>query len=321
MAPACRTYRDWLLKARLVMSVKPVQSPKSLWLLVILLLTGLGWGLTISLATIATASGIDPLTVALWSALAGALVLTVVLLASRKRPPMDGPHLRFYLVTGFLGTAFPHALSFYAAIHLPAGVRAIVFALIPMITLVLSIGLSMEKANARRFTGILLGLLAMLVMFLPGVQVPLPGQVFWTLVSLAVATSYAVENVYISLKRPTELDAVTALWGMTVAGTLMLLVTLWLADAPYLLPFEASTAELAILLMAVVHLCAYAGLLYMLSHGGVVFASQVSYIVTPAAVMWGVVLLSEEISLSILLALVLIMGGLALIKPRRKGEE
>ena len=71
----------------------------------------------------------------------------------------------------------------------------------------------------------------------------------------------------------------------------------------------------------VVHLGAYAGLLYMLSHGGVVFASQVSYIVTPAAVMWGVVLLAEDISLSILLALVLIMGGLALIKPRRKDEE
>jgi drug/metabolite transporter (DMT)-like permease len=138
---------------------------------------------------------------------------------------------------------------------------------------------------------------------------------------LAAATSYAVENVYISLKRPAELDAATALWGMTVAGTFMLLVTLWLADAPYLLPFDAGTAELSIALMAVVHLGAYAGLLYMLSHGGVVFASQVSYIVTPAAVMWGVVLLSEEISLSILLALALIMGGLALIKPRRKGEE
>ena len=303
------------------MTATSIQSPKSVWLLVIvLLLTGLGWGLTISLATLATASGIDPLTVALWSALAGALMLSVVLLVRGLRPPMDGPHLRFYLVTGFLGTAFPHALSFYAAIYLPAGIRAIVFALIPMITLLLSIMLCMEKANVRRFTGILLGLLAMLVMFLPGVQVPLPGQLFWTLVSLAAATSYAVENVYISLRRPAGLDAAAALWGMTVAGTGMLLVTLWLAGAPYLLPFEGTSAELSILLMAAAHLGAYAGLLYMLSHAGVVFASQVSYIVTPAAVMWGVLLLDEEISLSIVLALALIMAGLSLIKPQRKDE-
>ena len=300
------------------MSVRSIRSPGPAWLVVILLCTGLGWGLTISLATLATATGIDPLTVALWSAAAGALLLTAIVLVRGKRPPLGGEHLRFYLVTGFFGTAFPHALSFYAAMHLPAGVRAIVFALIPMITLVLSILLSLETASVRRLTGIVLGFLAMLVMLLPGVQVPLLGQVFWMLVSLAVAISYAAENVYISVKRPADLDAVTALWGMTVAGAIMLLVTLWLADAPYLLPFDASTAELSILLMAVVHLGAYAGLLYMLRHGGVVFASQVSYIVTPAAVMWGVVLLSETISLSIFLALGLILCGLALIKPGQK---
>jgi len=299
------------------MSAVTASSPKSAWLVIILLCTGVGWGLTISLATFATATGLDPLTIALWSAMAGAVILTVVLLVCGKRPPLDGEHLRFYLVTGFVGTAFPHALSFYAAIHLPAGVRAIVFALIPMITLVLSLGLSLESVNLRRFAGILLGLLAMLVMFLPGVEVPLPGQVLWTLVSLAAAASYAVEEVYISLKRPAGLDAGTALWGMTIAGAVMLLIVVWLAGAPLLLPLDASIAELSILLMAIVHLGAYAGLLYMLSHGGAVFASQVSYIVTPAAIVWGVVLLGEEISLSIILALVLILCGLALIKPHR----
>mgnify|MGYP000692650553 CR=1 FL=1 len=125
------------------MSVVSIQSPRSAWLVAILLLTGLGWGLTISLATLATASGIDPLTVALWSATAGALLLTTIVLVRGKRPPLGREHLRFYLVTGFFGTAFPHALSFYAAIHLPAGTRAIVFALIPMIALVLSIMLSL----------------------------------------------------------------------------------------------------------------------------------------------------------------------------------
>ncbi|MEM9472603.1 MAG: EamA family transporter, partial [Pseudomonadota bacterium] len=100
------------------MSLATVRSPGSVLLVIVLLLTGLGWGLTISLATLATASGIDPLTVALWSAFAGALMLSVVLLVRRLRPPLDAVHLRFYLVTGFLGTAFPHALSFYAAIHL-----------------------------------------------------------------------------------------------------------------------------------------------------------------------------------------------------------
>ena len=300
------------------MSSEAVSTSKSLWLLAVLLCTGIGWGLTISLATFATATGIDPLTIALWSALLGSLILTGVLLLRSKRPPLDREHLQFYLVTGFLGTAFPHTLSFYAAIHLPAGMRAIVFALIPMITLALSISLSLERPSLRRFTGIMLGLLAMLAMFLPGLQVPLPGQLFWTLVSLAVAVSYALEDVYISVKRPAGLDAATALWGMTIAGSLMLLGAVWLTGAPLMLPFDASHAELSIVLMAVVHLGAYAGLLYMLSNAGAVFASQVSYVVTPAAIVWGVVLLDETLSLSIVLAMVLIMCGLTLIKPQQK---
>ncbi len=81
-------------------------------LIAVLLLTGIGWGLTISLATVATSTGISPLTVALWSALSGAIILSIVMLLRRKRVLLDRQHLVFYAITGFVGTAFPHALSF-----------------------------------------------------------------------------------------------------------------------------------------------------------------------------------------------------------------
>jgi drug/metabolite transporter (DMT)-like permease len=54
----------------------------------------------------------------------------------------------------------------------------------------------------------------------------------------------------------------------------------------------------------------------MINNGGVVFGSQVSYIVTPSAVIWGIVLLAEPLTVTISVSLVLIMAGLALIKPR-----
>lgn len=288
---------------------------RTIVLLGVLLFTGVSWGLTISLATIATASGINPLTVALWSALSGSILLCGVLLVRRFRPPLSLAHLVFYAITGFVGTGFPHALSFQVAMHLPAGNRAIVYALIPMITLVISFVLVVERPSLRRFAGIAIGFVAMLIMLLPGAQAPLPGQYFWTFVTLFIAISYAVENIYVGLKRPANLDAICALWGMTTAGALMLLPVVWLLGAPVMLPFDGSLAEGALLLSTVSHLLAYSGLLYMLNHGGVVFASQVSYIVTPAAVVWGIVLLNERLSAAIALSLVLIMAGLALIKP------
>ena len=292
-----------------------VAAPKLVLLLAILLFTGISWGLTISLATIATGSGIHPLTVALWSALAGCLILSIIVAMRRKPIRLDRAHVTFYAVTGFVGTAFPHALSFVVATHMPAGNRAIIYALIPMITLVISIVLALETASLKRFAGIGLGLAAMLIMLLPGAHVPVEGELFWTFVTLVIAISYAVENVYVGLRRPDGLDGITALWGMSTAGAIMLAPAVALSGVPLLLPFDASLAEAAILLSTVSHLLAYSGLLYMISNGGVVFGSQVSYIVTPAAVVWGMVLLGEQLTAGITVALVLIMAGLALIKP------
>ena len=66
-------------------------------LLAILLFTGISWGLTISLATIATSTGIAPMTVAFWAALIGAVVLTGVILDA----------INDILVTADLGTVCP----------------------------------------------------------------------------------------------------------------------------------------------------------------------------------------------------------------------
>ncbi len=303
-----------------VMSVEGLAAApvRTALLVCVLLGTGIGWGLTISLATIATSTGLSALTVALWSALSGSIILSVIVALRRKRLVLDKAHLAFYAVTGFVGTAFPHALSFQVAMHLPAGNRAIVYALIPMITLGMSILMAIEKPSWKRFGGISLGLAAMAILLLPGAHVPVEGELFWTAVTLVIAISYAVENVYVGLRRPSRLDGVTALWGMTTAGALMLVPAVWLSGAPMLLPFDFSIAEGAILLSTLSHLLAYAGLLFMISNGGVVFGSQVSYIVTPAAIIWGIVLLGEQLTLGISISLALILAGLALIKPNPK---
>jgi drug/metabolite transporter (DMT)-like permease len=304
-----------------MMSDTPVASPKLLLLLAILAFTGVSWGLTISLATIAISTGFHPLTVAFSSALLGAVVLSIVVAMRRKRLVLDAAHLKFYAVTGFIGTAFPHALSFQVAAHMPAGNRAIIYALIPMITLLMSIAIAVEKASARRFTGIVLGLAAMMIMLLPGAHVPVEGELFWTFLTLLIALSYAFENVYVGLHRPGGLDGLTALWGMTTAGAAMLVPAVAVSGAPMLVPFDFNLAEGAIALSTVSHLLAYSGLLYMLNHGGVVFGAQVSYVVTPAAIVWGIVLLGEPLTLTITISLVLILAGLALIKPKPSARK
>ncbi|MEQ8450025.1 MAG: DMT family transporter [Nitratireductor sp.] len=280
-----------------------------------LLATGLSWGATVSLATLATADGHHPMSVALWNAGVGLAILSVVLLIRGKRPPIDGAWLIFYAVTGLIGTAAPHTLTFFAADNLPAGPRAVVYALIPMMTLLGSVLIGLERARLRRFAGLLIGFVAVGLMIDPNFQAAGPDHVFWMGCALAAVTCYAVENLYVAKRRPPHVDTPTMLWGVTFASMLWLIPALAAMDLPILPPTRIDRDEAALLAMAGLHLGAYGGLFFMIQRAGAVFASQVSYVVTPAGVLWGLVLLDESLSLRVALATGLVLVGLSLIRP------
>ncbi|MDJ0895647.1 MAG: DMT family transporter [Alphaproteobacteria bacterium] len=292
----------------------------ALWPSLVLLAAGAGWGLTISLATVAMSTGLHAITVALWSSIAAFALLTLWLIVRRTRPPLDGQHLRFYAVAGLLGTALPHVLSFYAAAHLPAGLRAVVLASVPMLTLGLALAVALEKPSARRFFGLLLGAVAIALLFRPDIGGARADHVFWMLLMLITSLSYASESVYVALRRPAGLHPMTALWGMTLAALILLIPTTLLAGASLALALPWGVAELAIVLTAAIHVVCYASFLFLIGRAGAVFASQVAYIVTPAGVLWGAWLLSEQVSAAIVTSTALVLAGLALIRPQR-GEE
>lgn len=290
-------------------------STSPLLLRAILVVSGLSWGATVSLATLATAGGHHPMTVALWSALVGLAVLTGVMVLRRRGPPHDRRTLLFYALVGLFGTALPHTLTFYAAAHLAAGPRAIVYALIPLMTWLVSLTLGLERGLLRRFAGLALGFAAVALLIDPNFRAAGPNHVFWMGVALGAAACYAVENVYVSLKRPAALDTPALLWGVTLAAVLWLTGALLALELPILPPASLDGDEAAVVAMALLHLGAYGGLFVAIRQGGAVFASQVSYIVTPAGVVWGLILLDEAASLRVAAATALVLLALFLIRP------
>ena len=76
------------------------------------------------------------------------------------------------------------------------------------------------------------------------------------------------------------------------------------------------TAEWALFCSTLSHVVAYSGFIWLVGKTGAVFASQVAYIVTIAAVLLSVWFLDESYSAWIWGALVLMIVGLALVRPR-----
>ncbi|MEM7427213.1 MAG: DMT family transporter [Pseudomonadota bacterium] len=289
------------------------------WL--VLVAAGLTWGLTFSLMKIATESGAHPIGLTLWNAILGILFLGFINIVRRRPVPLGARHLKFYAIASVLGTSVPGTAYFYAAIHLPTGVLAITIAAVPMLTFLAAAVMRIDRWSALRLTGVLLGLLAVCLIVLPDTALPDPGSAVWMLAALFSAVCYTAENIYLTLRRPPEVDSMTLLIGMFAVAILSLAPVVLYADAWVPLAVPPGKVELAIILMSVINALAYAAFIYLVGLAGPVFASQMGYLVTLSGVAWGILIFSESHSGWIWAALAAMMAGLALVQPREHDSD
>jgi drug/metabolite transporter (DMT)-like permease len=295
----------------------PVTTLMRWWPQLLLVALAIAWGATVSLTTIFMESGINPLVASFWSGVIGFLLLSGYLIGRGLRPPMNARHLVFYVICGFLGTALPNVTAFASAAHLSAGVRSILFALIPMMTLLMTAALGREKTGVKRMLGLILGAASVLVLLTPGDTAVTPAQYIWLLASIATVTCYALENVYIDLRRPAGLDSFVALWGMMLAASLMTLPVLLWRSEPLTPPLGLGKVELSFYLMSMLNVLCYGGYIVLIGTTGPVFASQTSYLTPPTGILWGVLMLGETVTATIVASVVLALMGMALVRPRK----
>ncbi len=290
------------------------------WPQMLLVVLAVAWGATVSLTTIFMESGIDPLVASFWSSVIGFGLLSGYLIVRRTWPPTSGRHLVFYAVCGFIGTALPNVLAFASAAHLSAGVRSIVFALIPMLTLVMTVGLGRERAGTLRILGLILGVTSVLVLLTPGATSVTPTQFIWLAAAIGTAICFALENVYIDLRRPAGLNSFMALWGMMLMASLMTGAVVAWRGVPMPPPLGFGKVELSFYLMSMLNVLCYGGYIVLIGKAGPVFASQTSYLMPPAGILWGVILLGELVTATIVASVVLVLAGVALVRPREGAD-
>lgn len=279
--------------------------------------TGAAWGLTHPLTKMAVSTGYSALGIMFWQLVIVAAISGVALILRGRRPPLHREALILYAVIALLGTILPDFLIYTAAVHIPAGILAILMAISPLISLPIALALGVERFSVRRLLGALIGLAAILLMVGPDGGLSSRTEALWSLVVLCAVVFYAAQGNFISWYGQTEVGAMRMLFGATVAAMIVIGPAV-LASGQFIDPrVEWTTAEWAILGTGSLHAVAYAGFLALVSRAGPVFASQVSYIVTSTGVFLSMVLLSEAYSGWVWLAFALVMLAITLVQPRR----
>jgi drug/metabolite transporter (DMT)-like permease len=223
-------------------------------------------------------------------------------------------------VLAVVGITVPNLLYYFAAPHLSAGILAITISTVPLFTYALMLALRFESLVARRFTGIVVGMIAILLLVLPDHGFSSADASFWILVVLFCAICYSIENDYIGHGVAPSLDIRELLFGSNLvasAAQFPLAIGLGVAE-----PWDwlLSPAGLAIAALAIGSGLAYAMFFYCIKTAGAVFASQCAYAVTISGVIWGIIIFSEQHSAWLWIALAVLLFGLVLVSPNRDAE-
>lgn len=291
------------------------------WLPFVLVLTiGTLWGATFSIGKIAVMHGIPPTAYAFFqSAGAGLALLLLALLRGEIARPR--PRLLLYgLAAGTLGLTLPN-INFTTVIrHLEAGTMSVIITLAPLATYVGALALGLERRSLLRVAGLLCGLAGALVLLVPGATVPGVDQSHWVLLAVLTPLCYAAQSLFAARYLPVGIGsqrlARLMLFGAALTSGLAMVAT----DSVYL-PRGLGTAEIAMLLQIAVSSVAYVILFEVLRRAGPVYFSQVGYVVTVTGVLWGVAIFGERPTPWLVLAALLVLGGLFLVSRRPRGDE
>jgi drug/metabolite transporter (DMT)-like permease len=283
----------------------------------ILLVLGAAWGITQPLAKIAVSEGYRHFGIIFWQFAVAAVLLSLINRSRRQPLPFTAPHVALYVTIALIGTLLPNSASYTAAIHLPSGVISILLSLVPMLAFPIALALGIDRFSLPRLAGLCLGLSAILVIALPEASLPAPGMVWWVPVAMIAPLFYAVEGNFVARFGTMGLDAVQVLLGASLVGIVLAaplaaMTGQWISPLP---PYGAP--DLAILASSVAHVIAYTGYVWLVGRAGSVFAAQVSYLVTGFGILWAKLLLGEVYSPWVWAALLLMLGGLFLVQPRK----
>ncbi len=260
---------------------------------------------------------VHPLWIVTVRTIAGGLALLAVLALRGRRLPSD-PRLWAHLaLLGTFNNAVPWAGVAWAQQFIPSGLAALLMALVPISTLLISFGVGLERFTVSRFAGLATALAGVAVIV--GDDIDDTGRLVAILVVVGVTVMYAISAVYAKSviagrERPLELAT-----GQILMAAVMTAPVAWLF-APLPVRAEVTAGIVAALLtLGVVGTgLAYLTFYTLIERVGATNSSLVTYLIPVVAIVLGALVLGERLGLAALAGGALVVAGIWLAQARQR---
>ena len=257
-----------------------------------------------------------PVSIASWRVSLGAVVLLVIALLIGQRFPRGFREWRKIFFVGCLNSAIPFFLISWGQQFISSAETAVLMAMGTFYALIVSHFTSHdERINLPRALGVGVGFIGVLVLVFWDINAAGMGSLVGQLAVIVAGCSYATSSIV--SRRLTHLPMISTSAATLMSASIYMIPLAFVLEDP--LPADVARSSWFALAYLGVVASALAMTLrfFIIRANGAVFMTMVGYLVPMFGVLWSTLYFANAINLQTLVALVLILIGIALT---RKGS-
>lgn len=284
----------------------------------LLLVTGVAFGCSFPLGKMAVTAGVAPAMWALVICLGAGISVLLAAQLFEDTPAVPGLY-RYAAISAVISNVIPLVLTMTVIPHIGSGITAILVAMSPVTTALLSMLLKVRPPNALGLLGLAIGLAGAVMIVLARRAEPGGGDALWLGVAALIPVFLGAGNVFRSLAWPKG------------AGPMWLGAAVNLSAVPPLLVIAALSGGLDVAALAgvpglVAAQFAAATVMYLTffrlqAVGGPTYLSQIGYVAAAVGVGVGVAFLGERYPAMVWAGTGVVVIGIALSTLAQRGER
>ena len=262
---------------------------------------------------------IPPLIVVAGRIVIGALLLITISYAKGEQLAQLKPYWFILLALALTGNCIPFFVITWGQQHVDSSLAGILMAMMPLTTVVLAhFFVAGERITRNKIVGFLLGFLGVVILMWP--ELTVSQNMDWVyivsmLLILSGAISYAANSIIAHRLPKISLSLISA--GVLLAASIVI-VPLSLSQGFAWVQNTSSEAMISVVLLGIFP-SGLATIIYfsVIRHAGAAFLSQINYLIPVWAVLLGVLFAGETLTINAVIALVVILIGIAIAQKNR----
>ena len=225
---------------------------------------------------------------------------------------------KMYALVGLTNITIPFLLIAYGTNVVDSYLSAILMSTTPLSgTLLAHFFTSNEKLNIFKLTGVVLGFLGIVFLFFDKLVIS-DSNIFYAIVILCGSTFYVIGGIltlkFLRNEGNENVSTSTILWSLIFLAPFCFYQEPWVNLTP------SMESTIALIYLGVFPTgVAWMLRFHILTKVGMVFQTQVAYLIPIFGVIFGYIILDEQITWKVLVSLIIIISGIYFVKRGNKG--